>query len=196
MTKKSYIVQNIDKGIWKIPAGGNIYLLRLDIPIVIDAGDRKFRKEAGFIEHIIDPRDVKKVIFTHLHYDHIGNFDIFPNAEFYASQEEISAFKNNPEAAVQDKEIAEKFKAVIDKVKPIREFSHKDIEIVETPGHTKGSICIYLKKKQVLFSGDTIFPNKQIGRTDFPTSAPEEMPKTMMKLINYPFKILCPGHDI
>ncbi len=195
MTKKSYIVQNIDKGIWKIPAGSNIYILRLDEPIAIDAGDRKFRKEAGFVEHIIDPRDIKKVIFTHLHHDHIGNFDLFPNAEFYASQEAISSFKRDAEATVLNKDMAEKFKNVIGKVKPTGQFSHKDIEIIETPGHTKGSICVYLKEKQILFSGDTIFPNKQIGRTDFPTSAPEEMPKTMMKLVNYPFKILCPGHD-
>ncbi len=130
MTKKSYIVQNIDKGIWKIPAGSNIYILRLDIPIAIDAGDRRFRKEAEFIEHIIDPRDVKKVIFTHLHHDHIGNFDLFPNAELFASQEAIASFKKDAEATVHNKDMAEKFKKVIDKVSPAKDFKHKDIEFI------------------------------------------------------------------
>jgi glyoxylase-like metal-dependent hydrolase (beta-lactamase superfamily II) len=193
MKEKSYIVQNIDKGIWKIPAGSNIYLLRLDEIIVIDAGERSKRKEAEFIEHIADPRDVKKVIFTHLHHDHIGNFDLFPNAEFFASEEAIESFKKDPEETVLSKDMAEKFKDV--KLKPVSELKNKHLEIIKTPGHTKGSICVYMKEKQILFSGDTIFRDKQIGRTDFATSMPEEMPKSLMKLVNYPFKILCPGHD-
>ena len=45
MNRESYIVQNIDKGVWKIPAGSNIYLLRLDENILIDTGDRKNRRE-------------------------------------------------------------------------------------------------------------------------------------------------------
>ncbi len=193
MKEKSYIAQNIEKGIWKITAGSNIYLLRLDETIVIDAGERGKRKEAEFIEHVIDPRLVKKVIFTHLHYDHIGNFDLFPNAEFFASEEAIKSFKEDPEGTVLDKGMAEKFKKA--ELKPISQLNNKHIEIIKTPGHTKGSICIYMKEKQILFSGDTIFPNKQIGRTDLPTSLPKEMPKSLMKLVNYPFKLLCPGHD-
>ncbi|MBN2112413.1 MBL fold metallo-hydrolase [Candidatus Woesearchaeota archaeon] len=193
MKEKSYIVQNIDKGIWKIPAGSNIYLLRLDEPIVIDAGERSKRKEAEFIEHIIDPRMVRKVIFTHLHYDHIGNFDLFPNAEFFASEEEIESFKKDPEGTVLNKEMAEKFQKA--ELKPVSRINNPKIEIIKTQGHTKGSICIYLREQQILFSGDTIFKEKVLGRTDLPNSLPEEMPKSLMKLINYPFKILCPGHD-
>jgi len=194
MKEKSYIVQSIEKGIWKIPAGSNIYLLRLDENIVIDAGERKNRREAGYIERIVDTRNINKVIFTHLHYDHIGNFDLFPNAVFYASQEAISSFKKDPEGTVLDKDMAEKFKKIIDKVKPIEKFEHKDLEVIKTPGHTKGSICVYYREKGILFSGDTIFDNKVIGRTDFPTSSPEEMKRSLMVLIGYPFKILCPGH--
>ncbi len=195
MSEKSYIVQNIDKGIWKIPAGSNIYLLMLDEPIVIDTGERRKRKEAEFIEHIIDPRNVKKIIFTHLHHDHIGNFDIFPNAELFASEEEISSFKQDPEGTTLSKDMAEKFKRVIDRIKPTSKLNNPKLEIIKTPGHTKGSICIYYKEKEILFSGDTIFPNRVLGRTDFPTSEPDMMRKTLMKLINYKFRILCPGHD-
>lgn len=194
MKEKSYIAQNIDKGIWKISAGSNIYLLRLDKPIVIDAGERSRRKDAEFIEHIIDPRLVKKVIFTHLHYDHIGNFDLFPNAEFFASEEAIESFRNSPEETVLDKDMAEKFSSA--ELKPASELKNSQLEIIKTPGHTKGSICIYMKERKILFSGDTIFPGKQTGRTDLPTSAPEEMPKSLMKLVNYPFKLLLPGHDL
>jgi len=37
----------------------------------------------------VDPADVKDVILTHLHYDHVGNFDRFPNAEFHLQEPEL-----------------------------------------------------------------------------------------------------------
>ena len=192
MTKKSYIAQNIDKGVWKVTAGSNIYILMLDEPVAIDAGERKFRKDASFVEHVIDPRYVKKVIFTHLHYDHIGNFDMFPQAEFFAGEEAIKSLKEDREGTILEKDMAQKFNAPL---KPAESLNIPQLEIIKTPGHTKGSICIYYREKQILFSGDTVFPNKNLGRTDLPTSVPKEMPKTLSKLINYPFKKLCPGHD-
>jgi len=40
------------------------------------------------------------------------------------------------------------------------------LEVLETPGHSLGSICLYEKTEKVLFSGDTVFPDGNIGRTD------------------------------
>ena len=38
----------------------------------------------------IDPAAVEDVILTHLHYDHVGNFDRFPNARFHLQEREIA----------------------------------------------------------------------------------------------------------
>lgn len=38
----------------------------------------------------VDAKDVKDVIITHLHYDHVGNFDLFPNCEFHLQDDEMS----------------------------------------------------------------------------------------------------------
>ncbi|MEY9568705.1 glyoxylase-like metal-dependent hydrolase (beta-lactamase superfamily II) [Bradyrhizobium ottawaense] len=38
----------------------------------------------------IDPADVGDVILTHLHYDHVGNFDRFPNARFHLQERELA----------------------------------------------------------------------------------------------------------
>ena len=38
----------------------------------------------------VDPADVEDVIITHLHYDHVGNFDLFPNCKFHLQEDEMS----------------------------------------------------------------------------------------------------------
>jgi glyoxylase-like metal-dependent hydrolase (beta-lactamase superfamily II) len=41
------------------------------------------------------------------------------------------------------------------------------LSIIETPGHTKGSVCLYQKVRGLLFAGDTLFA-QGLGRTDLP----------------------------
>jgi hydroxyacylglutathione hydrolase len=74
----------------------------------------------------------------------------------------------------------------------IDEFPIKEIEIIKTPGHTSDSLCFLYK--DILFSGDTIFHDGGIGRTDFPESNEEDMKKSLEKLKKIKYKILCPGH--
>ncbi|MFO7819403.1 MAG: MBL fold metallo-hydrolase [Halanaerobacter sp.] len=53
------------------------------------------------------------------------------------------------------------------------------LEVLHTPGHTKGSIC--LLGVDVLFSGDTLF-SSGVGRTDLPTGSRERLNKSLAKL--------------
>mgnify|MGYP001596863856 CR=1 FL=1 len=68
----------------------------------------------------------------------------------------------------------------------------KEIKVINSPGHTNDSICFLYE--DVLFSGDVIFHNGHIGRTDFPESSPQLMQKSLEKLKKINYKILCPGH--
>ncbi len=46
-------------------------------------------------------------------------------------------------------------------------FGKSTIEVIHTPGHSKGGICLLFRDEKILFSGDTLF-NGSIGRTDLP----------------------------
>jgi len=76
--------------------------------------------------------------------------------------------------------------------KNINEFKIKDIKHLKTPGHTADSLCFVYK--DILFSGDTLFLDGGIGRTDFPDSNIKDMEKSLKKIKKLNYKILCPGH--
>jgi len=184
-------VEKVVENVWRISAGSNVYFLDFKEKILIDTGERKEHADLKlFLTKLVDLEKVDRVIFTHLHYDHIGNFDMFPNARLFASQTAIDSFEDDPFAAVLKEDMAEKFK----KAQLFTVEDTDDLKIMETPGHTKGSICIWYEKERVLFSGDTML-KKGLGRTDLPTSEPNEMKKTVMKLLQLNHKILCPGHE-
>jgi len=185
------MIKKIAPNVWKLNVDSNVYFLEKE-KAVIDTGPRAYRKDVElFLSKVADFSEVKKVLFTHLHADHIGNFDLFPKAEFFASKEEIECFKKDPFGTVLMEDIAEKFKKA--ELKELKDFG--DLRIIKTPGHTKGSVCIFYEKERILFSGDTLFFNKNIGRLDLPTSAEGEMRNSLAKLAELNFKILAPGHD-
>ena len=180
--------EKIVEGIFKIKADSNLYFLDLKEKMVIDTGSdaNKDIVKRELLGKLVELNDVKKVVFTHLHYDHIGNYKLFPNAQFFASSSEIEDFKKDPVGATVSEE-----KVEID-LKPLGKMS--GFEVIETPGHTRGSICLFFLKEKVLFSGDTLF-YKGYGRIDLPTSVPEEMERSLEKLKKLGYKVLCPGHE-
>lgn len=185
------MIEKVSENIWKIKADGNLYFLNLDEKVVIDTGSRANRSMVEqFLSKLVDFRDVRKVIFTHLHYDHIGNFDLFKNAEFFASGQEIRDFKDNPYNTILDEDMVSKFKV---ELKPLPK-KINCLSIINTPGHTRGSVCIWYNDEKILFSGDTLL-KKDTGRTDLPTSAPAEIHNSVMKLLKLNHKKLCTGHE-
>ena len=110
----------------------NCYILSIDNDcIVIDPGD-----DYDKIKDKIDNKNIKGVIVTHNHFDHVGALSYFDNIYDY----------NNLNEGINN----------IDKFK---------FEVIYTPGHTNDSICIYFKKENIMFTGDFIFKDG-IGRTD------------------------------
>ena len=110
----------------------NCYILSIDNNcIVIDPGD-----EYNKIKDKIGNKNVKGVIVTHNHFDHVGAISYFNNIYDY---DNLNEGINN-----------------VDKFK---------FEVIYTPGHTNDSISIYFKEDRVMFTGDFIFKDG-LGRTD------------------------------
>ena len=68
------------------------------------------------------------------------------------------------------------------------------LDVLDTPGHTAGSVSYYLPEQKVLISGDTMF-YEAFGRTDFPGGSAMQLRRSLRKLYTLPGETrVLPGH--
>ena len=69
------------------------------------------------------------------------------------------------------------------------------LKMIHTPGHTQGSICLYSRENNLIFSGDTLFANS-LGATDFPGGNMTQLVSAIKQklLILEDNTIVYPGH--
>ncbi len=177
----------------------NCYFLIQDKDcIIIDAGD-----SADFILEEVSRQNlsVKAIVATHGHFDHVmavGELQTSLDAPFYISSKDQFLLDRVAETAKH-------FLGHIPIVIPIKQskdlgegelqISNFKFQILATPGHTPGSICIYSKEESALFTGDTLFKDA-IGRYDFSYSNKKELLTSINQLIELlPEETLVyPGH--
>ncbi|WP_433743127.1 MBL fold metallo-hydrolase [Falsibacillus pallidus] len=127
----------------------------------------------------------KAILLTHAHFDHIGAVDVI--REHY----KIPVYVHEKEAKwLMDPALnGSQFFNMIDpvRVKPADEFIAKEgelkignftLNVLETPGHSPGSVSYYLRDEGVIFSGDVLF-QQSIGRTDLPGGDQKLLLKTI-----------------
>jgi glyoxylase-like metal-dependent hydrolase (beta-lactamase superfamily II) len=69
------------------------------------------------------------------------------------------------------------------------------VQVLETPGHTPGSICLYSPTDAIVFVGDVLFKGGAIGRTDFSYGRPLTLRDSVDRLLKLPPDTLVyPGH--
>ena len=140
------------------------------------------------------------VLLTHGHFDHIMAAQAVKekyNIPIYACRQEEEMLRepsvNMTAHYGRDCSITpDRFLDDLD----VFEVAGFSIQMIHTPGHTKGSCCYYLKDEDVLFSGDTVFYGS-VGRTDFPGGSTAQIVRSLHKLVDsLPEETeVFPGHD-
>lgn len=180
----------------------NIYLIIDDVIALVDAGTgRHFDRVRKNIQKFgLAPADIKFIINTHCHYDHTGGDRAFLNAaDCGVAIHELDAEPLRKGDGVVTCAIL--LSEELEPIEPTRllhdgdriELGNLVLEVLHTPGHTRGSICLYDRERQVLFSGDTVFCG-DIGRTDLPTGDSGAMINSIRRLAKLKVKELLPGH--
>jgi len=57
--------------------------------------------------------------------------------------------------------------------------------VIETPGHTPGSVCFFNEKEKIIFVGDALFKGS-VGRTDLPGGNGKMLEQSLKKLMEFP----------
>lgn len=66
-------------------------------------------------------------------------------------------------------------------------------QVIHTPGHSPGSLCLYWPDRKVLFSGDVIF-SQGLGRTDVPGGNGQQLKQSIKALSHLEVEHLLSGH--
>jgi len=157
--------------------------------LIIDPGDD--------IEKIIKAIEKKSLkpkicLLTHAHFDHVlVAVDIIEKYEIplLLNKKDLFLLKESIEF-----EKIEKYIEFIDEKSEIS-LGNLSFQIIETPGHTPGSISLYCENEKVAFVGDLIFAGGFVGRTDFEYSDENALQSSIESILTLPPSIRAyPGH--
>ena len=183
---------------WDDPTANNCntYLLKGEKNILVDPGhDHLFGHVLDSLSALsLELRDIDMVFITHGHPDHIeavrrfkdlSTLVIVPEAEidfikdmmaYYGLREGNMSFE--PEILVREGH----FKA-----------GDMEFQVIHSPGHSPGSVCLRWIEMNVLFTGDVVF-NQGVGRTDLPGGSGQTLKESIRRISQLPIDCLLPGH--
>jgi hydroxyacylglutathione hydrolase len=190
------------EGIWWLEEAGmssNVYVLD-EGRTLIDAGN--FYGLLHELSQQFDMSLLENLFLTHCHYDHVGGMgELFDwcNPKVLAHIDTLPHinFNNVPFMQIMDKA------GRIDRVVMLRGGERLQIgphllEVIFTPGHTRGDICLYEHHSRALFSGDLVFPSTPteniLADADKALGSKEQLAASLERLLPYPVDFLLPGH--
>jgi glyoxylase-like metal-dependent hydrolase (beta-lactamase superfamily II) len=144
--------------------------------IVVDPGGEAELIYRRLIDHGLK---LKQILLTHAHLDHVGGAaelkrltgapillhdDDLPLIQSVAQQAEWMGMEP-PKPVVPDASLVDG---------QLVGLSSYPAQVLHTPGHTQGSLCLFFAPIQLLIAGDTLFAGS-IGRTDLPGGSSEQI---------------------
>ena len=197
-------MKKIHNGVYHVTDSGcSVYLVNTHSHeglVLIDCG-MNINQIKNIKEFNLDPMDIKHCIITHNHIDHIAACyqlkELVKGIKFYAHELDAKAIE---EKGYDDLTAASWYGVSYKPVKLDRKFKKEKEEleigslkfhIIHTPGHTPGSISVFLevKDKKILFGQDIHGPFSKDFNSDL-----EDYQKSMKKLLDLEADMLCEGH--
>jgi len=165
--------------------------------MVIDPGDDIQDILALIAKHNLQ---VKQIVITHAHIDHVGGamkLRAATGAPILLNQNDYALLK------MLDMQAAWVGMASPGKVEIDHSVAQADTvkagsltaQVIHTPGHTEGSVCLYFPAERKLIAGDTLFAGS-IGRTDLPGGSFDKIMDSLHdKVLALPDEtVVVPGH--
>ena len=168
----------------------NTYLNDDDLKIIIDPGHKHLfehvRKSLTALN--TSPDGIDLAIVTHGHPDHMEAVEGLGKETLFAMSEEEHRFISD---------IAGQYFKIPEPAFFLREgdlnVGRQRFEVIATPGHSPGSICLYWPLKKALFTGDLIFRDG-IGRTDLPGGSGGMLKESVKRISELDIDYLLCGH--
>ena len=192
------VAENLFAFLWQDARSNNAntYLIRGTKNILIDPGH--FHLFGYIREHLsklsMGTEDIDLIVVTHGHPDHMEGVQAFFGSTTFISLHpvELQFIKESALQYGAGPGIADFQPPFLLQEGELR-VDDMNFQVLHSPGHSPGSICLYWTEQKALFSGDVIF-QQGLGRTDLPGGNGNQLKQSIRRLSQLDVEILLPGH--
>ncbi len=168
------------------------------VPLLIDPGHlRHVERLRSLIKADgLDPDSIRAVICTHAHPDHFESTLTFrkPGVRIGLAHEEEDFLEKVGRRMYMEHGLnMPDFRVDFYVGDGSLTIGKHEMQVLLTPGHSPGSICLYWPKERVLIAGDVVFM-RGVGRVDLPGGDRNSLKQSIQRLSELPVELLLPGH--